>query len=78
MRAHAEEMNRLNRERRASDDAWRAELAKVEKQIQGMVEAIKEGMFHTSLRPQLWLDRQSEEGEQDDDPSEQSGQAIRR
>jgi site-specific DNA recombinase len=45
MRAYAEETNRLNRERRASGDGWRAELAKVEKQIQGMVEAIKDGMF---------------------------------
>jgi site-specific DNA recombinase len=30
MRAYAEERNRLNRERRASGDGWRAELAKVE------------------------------------------------
>lgn len=49
MRAYAEEMNRLNRERRASGDAWRAELAKVEKQIQGIVEAVKEGLFQRSM-----------------------------
>jgi hypothetical protein len=49
MRAYAEEMNRLNRERRACGDAWRAELAKVEKQIHGMVDAIKEGMFQQSM-----------------------------
>ncbi|MEY9425518.1 site-specific DNA recombinase [Bradyrhizobium ottawaense] len=49
MRAYAEEMNRLNRDRRARGDAWRAELAKVEKQIHGMVEAIKEGMFQQSM-----------------------------
>src|SRR6202008_4375243 len=36
MRAYAEEMNRLNRERRARGDGWRAELAKIEKQIQGI------------------------------------------
>jgi hypothetical protein len=30
-------------ERRASGDGWRAELAKIEKQIQGIVEAIKDG-----------------------------------
>jgi site-specific DNA recombinase len=49
MLAYAEEMNRLNRERRARGDAWRAELAKLEKQIHGMVEAIKEGMFQQSM-----------------------------
>jgi site-specific DNA recombinase len=49
MRAYAEEMNRLNRERRASGDAWRAELAKVEKQIQVMIEAVKEGMFQRAM-----------------------------
>ena len=49
MRAYAEEVNRLNRERRASGDTWRAELAKVERQIQGMVEAIKEGMFQRTM-----------------------------
>jgi site-specific DNA recombinase len=49
MRAYAEEMNRLNRERRARGDGWRAELAKIEKQIQGIVEAIKEGMFQRTM-----------------------------
>jgi site-specific DNA recombinase len=49
MRAYAEELNRLNRERRASGDAWRAELVKVEKPIQGIVEAVKEGLFQRSM-----------------------------
>jgi site-specific DNA recombinase len=49
MRAYAEETNRLNRERRANGDTWRAELAKIERQIQGMVEAIKEGMFQRTM-----------------------------
>jgi DNA invertase Pin-like site-specific DNA recombinase len=49
MRAYAEELNRLNRERRASGDAWRTELAKVEKQIQGIVEAVKEGLFQRPM-----------------------------
>jgi site-specific DNA recombinase len=39
----------LNRERRASGDGWRAELAKVDEQIQGIVEAIKEGMFQRTM-----------------------------
>jgi site-specific DNA recombinase len=30
IRAYAEEMNRLNRERRSSGDAWRAELVKLD------------------------------------------------
>ena len=50
MRAYAEETNRLNRERRTNGDAWRTELAKVEKQIQGVIDAIKEGMFQPSMK----------------------------
>ena len=46
MRAYAEETNRLNREHRSNGDTRRAELAKVEKQIWGIIEAIKAGMFH--------------------------------
>lgn len=50
MRAHAEETNRLNRERRSNGDAWRVELAKVEKQIQGIIEAIKDVMHQPSMK----------------------------
>lgn len=50
MRAYAEETNRLNRERRSNSEAWRSELIKVEKQIQGIIEAIKEGMFQPSMK----------------------------
>jgi site-specific DNA recombinase len=53
MRAYAKESNRLNRERRVNADAWRAELAKVEKQIRGIVEAIKAGMFHASMKAEM-------------------------
>jgi DNA invertase Pin-like site-specific DNA recombinase len=53
MRAYAEEMNRLNRERRSNGDAWRTELAKVEKQIRGIIEAIKEGMFQPSMKAEM-------------------------
>ncbi|QNQ61300.1 recombinase zinc beta ribbon domain-containing protein [Brucella sp. 6810] len=53
MRAYAEETNRLNRERRSNGDAWKAELAKVEKQIRGIIEAIKEGMFHPSMKGEM-------------------------
>lgn len=50
MQAYAEESNRLNRERRSIDDAWRVELVKIAKQIRGIVEAVKEGMYHPSMK----------------------------
>ena len=50
MRAYAEETNRLNREHRSNGDAWRTELAKVEKQITGIIEAIKDGMYQSSMK----------------------------
>ena len=53
MRAYAEETNRLNRERRSNGDTWKAELVKVEKQIRGIIEAIKEGMFHPSMKGEM-------------------------
>ena len=53
MRAYAEETNRLNRERRSSGDAWKAELVKIEKQIRGIIEAIKAGMFHDSMKAEM-------------------------
>ncbi|MBT1159632.1 recombinase family protein [Aminobacter anthyllidis] len=53
MRAYAEETNRLNRERRANADGWNAELVKVEKQIRSIIEAIKAGMFHVSMKAEM-------------------------
>jgi len=53
MRAYAEETNRLNRERRSNGDAWKVELVKVEKQIRGIIEAIKEGMFQQSMKSEM-------------------------
>jgi len=50
MQAYAEETNRLNRERRSNGAGWRAELAKIEKQIGGIIEAIKEGMYQPSMK----------------------------
>src|SRR5437660_12736529 len=44
---HADsQTNRLNREHRSNGDTRGAELAKVEKHIWGIIEAIKAGMFH--------------------------------
>ncbi|KAB2705929.1 recombinase family protein [Brucella intermedia] len=53
MRAYAEETNRLNRERRSNGDVWKAELVKIEKQIGGIIEAIKAGMFHPSMKSEM-------------------------
>ena len=53
MRAYAEESNRLNRERRSNGDAWQVELAKVEKQIAQIVEAIADGMYHPSMKEKM-------------------------
>jgi len=52
-RTYAEETNRLNRERRSNGNAWQAELVKVEKDIYGIIEAIKAGMFHESMKGEL-------------------------
>ena len=53
MRAHAEETNRLNRERRANGEAWAVELEKIEKQIAQIVEAIADGMYHPSMKEKM-------------------------
>jgi len=53
MRAYAEETNRLNRVRRVNSDAWKAELGKVEKEIRGIIEAIKAGMFQAGMKAEM-------------------------
>ena len=53
MRAYAEETNRLNSERRSNGEAWKAELAKVGKQIEQIVEAIADGMYHPSMKEKM-------------------------
>jgi site-specific DNA recombinase len=53
MRAYAEETNRLNRERRSSGDAWRMELAKVEKAIAGVISAIEDGLYQPSMKARM-------------------------
>ena len=53
MRGYAEATNRLNRERRSNDDTWKAELAKAEKQIAQIVEAIADGMYHPSMKEKM-------------------------
>ncbi|WP_330705887.1 hypothetical protein [Novosphingobium resinovorum] len=53
MRAYAEETNRLNRERRSMRDAWNAEFKKVVKDIDQIIDAITEGMFHPSMKDKM-------------------------
>ena len=53
MRAYAEETNRLNRERRSMRDTWALELKKVVKDIDQIIDAITEGMFHPSMKDKM-------------------------
>jgi hypothetical protein len=53
MRAYAEETNRLNWERRASGDADRRELEKVERSIKEIVATIEEGSGSRALVTRL-------------------------
>ncbi|MEQ8399975.1 MAG: recombinase family protein [Roseitalea porphyridii] len=53
MRAYAEETNRLNRERRSNGETWLAELSKVEEDIHGVIEAVKAGMYHESMKAEM-------------------------
>ncbi len=53
MHAYAEETNQLNRECHSSGDAWKAERVKTEKQILGIIEAIKAGMFLESMKAEV-------------------------
>jgi DNA invertase Pin-like site-specific DNA recombinase len=53
MRAYAEEMNRLNRERRASVDSDRRALADVERKIKDVVTVIENGGYKPALLDRL-------------------------
>ena len=53
IRAYAEETNRLNRERRSNSEAWKVELGKVARQIEQIVEAIADGMYHLSMKEKM-------------------------
>ncbi|GAJ29067.1 recombinase family protein [Acidomonas methanolica] len=58
MKAYAEETNRLNHERRASSAGWKAELAKVEKGIAGILTAIENGMFEPEIKERMQVLRE--------------------
>lgn len=53
MKAYTEETNRLNHERRANSAGWKAELAKVEKGIAGILTAIENGMFEPEIKERM-------------------------
>ncbi|WP_144865299.1 recombinase family protein [Mesorhizobium sp. J18] len=53
MRAFAEETNRLNRERRSSGELARVELAKVDKALKEIVQAIEDGGYSRMLMDRL-------------------------
>ncbi|WP_200883986.1 zinc ribbon domain-containing protein [Rhizobium sp. YS-1r] len=62
VRAYAEEMNRLNRDRRAQAATDQKVLAKIEKAIAGIIAAIEDGMYQPSMKARMDdLERQKAE-----------------
>ena len=53
MRAYAEETNKLNRERRSSGDAYRSELAKIERTLKQMLNVIEEGGYTRGMTDRM-------------------------
>lgn len=53
VRAYAEEMNRLNRDRRAQAVTDQKSLAKIEKAIAGIIAAIEDGMYQPSMKARM-------------------------
>jgi DNA invertase Pin-like site-specific DNA recombinase len=53
VKAYAEEMNRLNRDRRAQAETDRKALAKIEKSIAGIIAAIEDGMYQASMKTRM-------------------------
>ncbi len=62
VKAYTEEMNQLNRDRRAQTQTDRKALAKVEKAIAGIIAAIEDGMYQPSMKARMDdLERQKAE-----------------
>lgn len=62
VKAYTEEMNRLNRDRRAQAQTDRKALAKTEKAIDGIIAAIEDGMCQPSMKARMDdLERQKAE-----------------
>lgn len=62
VRAYAEEMNRLNKDRKAQLEIDRAALARIERAIAGILAAIEDGMYQPSMKARMYdLERQKAE-----------------
>jgi hypothetical protein len=62
VRAYAEEMNRLNRDRRVQATTDQKALAQIEKAIAGIIAAIEDGMYQPSMKARMDdLERQKAE-----------------
>ncbi|SOC92277.1 Site-specific DNA recombinase [Rhizobium sp. AN5] len=62
VKAYAEEMNRLNRDRRVQVRTDQKALAKIEKAIAGIIAAIEDGMYQPSMKARMdELERQKAE-----------------
>ncbi|MIL10256.1 recombinase family protein, partial [Salmonella enterica subsp. enterica] len=62
VRAYAEEINRLNRERRGQAESDARALARIEKAIAGIMAAIEDGMYQPSMKDRMdELERQKTE-----------------
>jgi site-specific DNA recombinase len=53
MRAHAEETNRQNHERRAQTESDRRSLEKIERGIKGIMAAIEDGMYQQTMKARM-------------------------
>ncbi|TIV04294.1 MAG: recombinase family protein, partial [Mesorhizobium sp.] len=53
MRTHAEETNRLNRERRSNGDTWRVELEKTGRELEKAINAILAGVPPLTLKEKI-------------------------
>lgn len=62
VRAYAEEMNRLNHDRRAQAESDHRALQKIERAISGIMAAIEDGMYQPSIKARIdELERQKSE-----------------
>lgn len=55
VKAYAEEINRLNHDRRAQAAIDRRNLAKIEKAIAGIISAIEDGMYQPSMKARMMM-----------------------
>src|SRR6266436_9847203 len=53
VRAYAQETNRQNQERRAQAEASRRALVKIEKGIKGILDAIEDGMYQSTMKARM-------------------------